>query len=176
MTTLMSTTFFTFGKTLLAKSAAIKGFIVRKGESRFGSSTPFQGINPNDLKISATDTAGMISMFEYTGNAKTGPPLHIHKDQDEIFYIAEGEYLFQLGDEKFKAIAGDTIFGVRNVPHTWIQLSPKGKIVYLVQPAGKMEEFFSKINELKGPLSDELAKKIHHDHGMEVLGPPLIIN
>ncbi|MBC7921012.1 MAG: cupin domain-containing protein [Ferruginibacter sp.] len=152
-----------------------KAFTVKAGETRFGERTPFRGINPNDLKVSGKDTGGMLSVFEYVGKEKTGPPLHVHADQDEIFYVVEGEYLFQMGDEKLTAKAGDTVFGPRNVPHTWMQLSDTGKIVYSVQPAGTMEEFFSRMNQLKGPPTAEEIQKIHLEHGMKVLGPPLSI-
>ncbi|GAB2558607.1 cupin domain-containing protein [Spirosoma aerophilum] len=150
-----------------------KGFIVKAGESRFGERTPFRGVNPNDLKVSSKDTGGALAIFEYVGKQKTGPSYHVHFDQDEIFYVLEGEYLFQIGDEKMTARSGDTIFGPRNVPHTWIQLSDTGKLVYQVQPAGKMEEFFSKMSQFKGQPTEEEIQKIHLEHGMKVLGPPL---
>lgn len=152
-----------------------KAFTVKAGETRFGERMPFQGVNPNDLKVSAKDTNGMLTVFEYVGKQKVGPPLHLHFDQDEIFYVIEGEYLFQVGQDKLTAKAGDTIFGPRNIPHTWIQLSNAGKLMYLLQPAGTMEEFFSAINQLKGPPTAEQMQKIHQEHGMNVLGPPLSI-
>ena len=69
--------------------------------------------------------------------------------------------------------AGDTIFLPRQIPHTWIQLSDKGKLIYYLQPAGQMEEFFMTMNDLKGrPTADEMDK-IHAAHGMKVVGPPL---
>lgn len=150
-----------------------KPFVVKAGDARFGIHTPYKGINPNDVKISGKDTNGQLAVFEYIGNEKVGPPLHTHHDQDEIFSIIEGEFLFQIGDEKFTVKAGDTVFGPRKVPHTWIQLSEKSKIIYYVQPAGKMEEFFLKMNELKGPPTQEQAEKIHEAHGMSVIGPGL---
>lgn len=150
-------------------------FMVKAGNARFGVHTPYKGINPNDLKISGKDTNGQLAVFEYIGNEKTGPSLHVHHEQDEIFTIIEGEFLFRVGDEKFKAKAGDTIFAPRKVPHTWIQLSEKSKIIYYVQPAGKMEAFFLKMNELKGPPTKEQAEKMHEAHGMTVLGPGLIL-
>lgn len=150
-----------------------KGFMVKAGQSRFGERTPFRGINPNDLKVSSKDTGGALAIFEYVGKQKVGPSYHVHFEQDEIFYVLEGEYLFQVGDEKFTVQAGDTVFGPRNVPHTWIQLSDIGKLVYQVQPAGKMEEFFSKMSQVKGQPTEEEIQKIHLEHGMKVLGPPL---
>lgn len=150
-----------------------RSFIVKAGEARFGEHTPFRGVHPNDLKVSSKDTNGMLSMFEYVGNDKVGPSLHVHFDQDELFYIIDGEYRFQIGDETLLAKPGDTLFCPRNVPHTWIQLSDKGKLVYLVQPAGNLEAFFTLMNQLKSPPTAEESQAIHLRHGMKVLGPPL---
>jgi quercetin 2,3-dioxygenase len=150
-------------------------FIVKAGNARFGVHTPYRGTNGNDIKISGKDTNGQLAVFEYIGREKIGPTLHIHHDQDELFSIIEGEYLFQVGNEKFTAKAGDTVFAPRGIPHTWIQLTDYGKQVYMVQPAGKMEEFFLKMNELKGPPSEELAQKMHKEHGMTIVGPPLAL-
>ena len=150
-----------------------QSFVVKAGEARFGVHTPYRGVNGNDLKISTKDTDGALSAFEYVGTEKIGPPLHIHFEQDELFYVAEGEYLFQVGDEKSKLKAGDTIFLPRQIPHTWLQLSDKGKLIYWLQPAGKMEAFFLKMNDLKKPPTPEEAQQIHLEHGMKVVGPPL---
>ncbi|WP_461075766.1 cupin domain-containing protein [Spirosoma flavus] len=160
---------------LTGDSRTTKPFTVKTGEARFGVHTPFRGKNVNDIKISGKDTNGQLAVFEYIGKEKIGPTLHIHHDQDELFSIIEGEYLFQVGDEKFTVKAGDTVFAPRGIPHTWIQLSDYGKQVYMVQPAGKMEEFFLKMNELKGPPSEELSQKLHKEHGMIVVGPPLAL-
>jgi quercetin dioxygenase-like cupin family protein len=150
-----------------------KPFVVKNGEARFGEHTPYRGVNPNDIKISKKDTEGGAAMFEYIGFEKIGPPLHIHFTQDEIFYVSEGEYLFQVGDEKSTLKSGDCIFLPRNIPHTWLQISDKGKLIYWVTPAGKMEDFFLKMNSLTKPPTPEEAQQIHIDHDMKVVGPPL---
>jgi quercetin dioxygenase-like cupin family protein len=153
--------------------ATSKGFVVKKGEARFGVHTPYKGINGNDIKISGKDTNGQLAVFEYIGNEKVGPSLHVHHEQDEIFTVVEGEFLFQIGEEKNTATAGDTVFAPRKVPHTWLQLSDKSKLIYCVQPAGKMEDFFLTMNDLKAPPTFEQVQKIHEAHGMTVMGPGL---
>ncbi|MGA0556019.1 cupin domain-containing protein [Larkinella sp. VNQ87] len=150
-------------------------FVVKAGEARSGVHTPYRGINANDVKISGKDTNGQLAVFEYLGKEKVGPVLHVHHDQDEIFSIVEGEYLFQVGDAKFTVKAGDTVFAPRGVPHTWLQVSERGKQVYMVQPAGQLEEMFVKLSALKEPPTDELLQKLHQEHGMSVLGPPLTL-
>lgn len=148
-------------------------FTVKSGEARFGVHTPFKGVNPNDLKISKRDTSGSVAMFEYIGTEKTGPSLHIHLKQDEIFYVSEGEFLFQVGTERSTLKAGDTIFLPRKVPHTWIQLSDRGKLIYWVTPAGKMEDFFLKMSSFTTRPTQEEMDKIHAEHDMKTVGPPL---
>lgn len=156
-----------------AKSTSANSFIVKAKEARFGVHTPFMGVNPNDVKISGKDTYGQLAVFEYIGTQKVGPSLHVHFYQDEIFTVVEGEYLFQVADKKDILKAGDTIFLPRQVPHTWIQLSELGKLIYFLQPAGKMEEFFAMMSNFKEKPSAEEMDKIHAAHGMKVVGPPL---
>ncbi len=165
----------TIGVKAFSKTSNKEGFIVKNGENRLGEHTPFMGINPNDVKISSKDTDGQLSVFEYIGNQKVGPSLHIHFHQDEIFYVAEGEYIFQLGDKKSVLKVGDTIFLPRNIPHTWIQTSDRGKLVYFLQPAGKMEEFFLIMSRMKNRPTNEEMNKIHAAHGMKVVGPPMTL-
>lgn len=150
-------------------------FVVKNGEARFGIHTPFRGINTNDVKISGKDTNGQLAVFEYIGHEKIGPSYHIHMDQDEIFVVIEGEYRFKVGDKVEILKAGDSIFLPKLIPHTWIQLTNYGKLTYMVQPAGKLEEFFLKMNELKGPPTEEEAQKISLAHGMKNVGPPLTL-
>ncbi len=152
-----------------------KGFVVKAGESRFKETTKLGGISPNDIKISGKDTDGNLTVFEYIGHEKGGPPLHIHPNQDEIFYVVEGEYAFEVGGEKHKLMAGETIFLPRNVPHAFAQLSDNGKMVFFFQPSGKMEDFFRKAGSFPGEPSPQEGAKLFSDHGLQVVGPPLSI-
>lgn len=148
-------------------------FKVDAGQSRFNEVLTFGKVNSQDIKISSKDTDNKLTVLEYTGREKIGPPLHIHFHQDEIFYVAEGEYRFVIGENTFDAKAGDTVFGPRNVKHTWIQLTDYGRQYYMLQPDGTFEDFLRTCQSLKSkPTKDEL-QQIHLDHGMKVLGPPL---
>ncbi|MFM7851907.1 MAG: cupin domain-containing protein [Flammeovirgaceae bacterium] len=155
------------------KKSATKPFVVNADKSRFGDVVMFKGVNHNDLKISSKDTGGQLSVFEYRGVEKTGPSLHIHLYQDEIFTITEGKFRFVVGDETHQLSEGQTIFLPRGIAHTWIQLSDTGKLIYFLQPAGKMEEFFSTMNTFTTRPSDEEMDRIHAEHGMRTVGPPL---
>lgn len=150
-----------------------KGFVVKANQSRFEEKTLINGSSPNNIKIASKDTDGALSVFEYIGNEKGGPPLHIHSYQDEIFFIVSGDYLFQVGSERYQLQTGDTIFLPRNVPHTFAQVSATGKMFFLFQPSGKMEDFFRTIGNLTTPPKPEIAAKIFEEHDMKIVGPPL---
>ncbi len=169
-----SLAFIAMGKRLMAAPEGSKvPFVVQTGKGRFGESFLYKGKNPNDIKISKKDTGNMLAMFEYIGYEKTGPSLHVHFHQDEIFYVVEGMYRFAVGGKLMELKAGDTIFLPKNIPHTWIQLSDQGKLIYFVQPAGKTEDFFRTMNNLKHQPTKEEVDKIHEECGMKVLGPGL---
>ena len=150
-----------------------KGFVVKANQSRFEEKTLINGSSPNNIKIASKDTDGALSVFEYIGNEKGGPPLHIHPYQDEIFFIVSGDYLFQVGSERYQLQTGDTIFLPRNVPHTFAQVSATGKMFFLFQPSGKMEDFFRTIGNLTTPPKPEIAAKIFEEDDMKIVGPPL---
>ena len=155
--------------------SAQKPFKVEAGKSRNGERIKFLGVHPNDNKISGRDTNQQLSVFEYTGLGKVGPNLHMHLYQDEVFYVVEGEYRFVVGDETLQLNAGDTIYLPRMIAHTWIQLTDRGKLIYFLQPAGKMEEFFQKMNSLTERPTDEEIKRINLEHGIVNMGPPLTL-
>ena len=173
-----------FPLTLLAKIKTTifmrtdKGFKVPAGEARFGEHFRMKGVTLNtlDIKISGADTENDLAVFEQTGlTPNGGPPLHIHPFQDEWFYVIEGEYLFQVGDEKYQMQAGDTIYLPRNVQHAFIQLTEKGKMIVSYLPAGKMEAFFKVTDKWTAPPSKEAIAQVFAEHDMKVVGPPLSV-
>lgn len=166
-----------FPKPVRAAVQGLKGgFKVKAGESRTGKHLKMKGVTYNvlDLKVSSADTNGNLSVFEQTGyTPRGGPPLHIHPHQDEYFYVLEGEYLFQAGEEMHNLSAGDTIFLPGNIRHAFIQLTEKARVLVSYTPAGKMEKFFETTDSWTTPPDEDLIKKTFEDHDMIVVGPPL---
>lgn len=167
---------FAMGQKFQPKPKSVKkSFVVKANGNRFNEKTKLFGSNPVDIKVSTKDTGGALSISEYTGYTKGGPPLHIHPFQDEVFIILEGEHLFQVGEEQFHLTAGDTIFLSRNVPHAPCQLSEKGRYLFFFTPSGKMEDFFRTLGELKvnKQATPEQMAKLFEAHDMKIVGPPL---
>lgn len=153
-----------------------KGFKIKSGEGRFHGHLKLKGVNANilDVKVSGKDTNGDIAIFEQTSLSQgKGTPLHVHHSQDEIFYILEGAYYFQVGEEKYHMAVGDSIFLPRKVPHAWTQKSEKGKMSVILQPAGKLEDFFVTIAALDHEPTAAEVNRIFEKNDMKVIGPPL---
>jgi quercetin dioxygenase-like cupin family protein len=162
---------FAFNAT--AHESAHESFIVRAGNNRSGKPMmKFMGMHPNDVVISGKDTNNEMSVFLFDGYGPASTPLHVHFHQDEFFTVMEGKYRFVCGESTNELNAGDTIFLPRNIPHQWLQLSDRGKLIYAVNPAGELEEFFRALDNLKEPTPD-VMDQIAIQHGMEFLGPPL---
>ena len=174
--TLAVTPFTSFAQLQKASWRKVKGFKIKAGEGRIHGHLLLKGINANrlDVKISGSDTNGGLAIFEQTSlSPGRGTPLHVHPAQDEIFYVLEGAYYFQVGDEKYDLTVGDSIFLPRAVPHAWTQASETGKMTVILQPAGKLENFFVTMAALDHEPSPEEVSKIFADHDMQVVGPPL---
>ncbi|WP_028923014.1 cupin domain-containing protein [Pseudonocardia acaciae] len=77
-------------------------------------------------KCTAEMTAGRMSLVDHRARCGSGTPLHIHRREDEWFYVVHGQLRVRVGDESTLAGPGDSVFAPRNVPHLHSVLSPEG--------------------------------------------------
>jgi DNA-binding transcriptional MerR regulator/uncharacterized RmlC-like cupin family protein len=154
------------------------GFTVAAGDDRFGEHIKLGG-EPNDCKVSAEDTNGAMCVFEFAG--VSGGPRHLHQEQDEWIYVVDGYFDFHVGDERVRRGPGTSVFIPRMVAHAWACASDApGKIINVYQPAGKMEDFFRHVAKFKDTspeksLSLEELHQLFSSYGMDLLGPPLVV-
>jgi quercetin dioxygenase-like cupin family protein len=105
------------------------------------------GVSEITFKVTPKDSNGLF-IIENTFHEKGGPARHLHYDQDEWFYAVEGEFILEVGQEKFILNPGDSILAPRKVPHVWAFTGGKrGKILIAFMPAGKMESFFREVTK-----------------------------
>ena len=156
------------------------GFSVGAGKDRFNHGFNHYGTTI-DCKVSGKDTGGAMCVLEVNN---TGWPRHVNRDQDEWIYVVDGEVELEIGKNRFRLGARDSMFIPRNVEHTWGGIP--SKIINTYQPAGKIEEFFhvlAKFNDL--PTREQAIEKsytaeqkdglrrVFEAHGMIVTGVPL---
>jgi mannose-6-phosphate isomerase-like protein (cupin superfamily) len=140
-------------------------------DDRNGKPHPL-GVSVLAYKVVTADTQGALFVAEQMMHAKGGTPLHMHLDQDEWFYVLEGEFLAEIGGVRQVLKAGDSVLGPRRVPHRWLFTGKEtGKILVSFAPAGKMESFFEKVAQT-GAMPGE-DKALFAAHGMVLLGPGL---
>jgi len=71
-----------------------------------------------------------------------GPPLHLHPNTDEMFYIADGEATFQLGDSRVELSAGALVVVPKGTPHTvWNSGDRPVRGLIVISPGGAEHEF-----------------------------------
>ena len=144
--------------------------VIANGD-RFGKELHF--VNGRfDCKLSAEDTGGDLCIYDTIRTKQGGPPLHYHESQDEWFFVREGEFLFQVGEARFRLTAGDSIFGPRKVPHAFANISDTGKLMIVYQPAGSIEQFFLDGSRLADPTPADW-QALYRRHGLEIVGPAL---
>ena len=140
------------------------------GQDRFGEHRGL-GISAITFKVVPEDSNGLF-IIENTFEAKGGPARHLHFEQDEWFYAVEGEFIVEVGAERFTLQPGDSLLAPRQVPHVWAYVgNTHGRMMIAFMPAGKMEAFFREVTKSNAmpPQNPELWRA----HGMELLGPPL---
>ena len=158
-----------------AKERNKRGFKVRSGVDRSEESISLFEGDTFYGKVSARDSGGDMYAFESTREKKGGPPLHYHYEQDEWWYILEGEFLFQVGEDTFEAKAGDSVFGPRMVPHAFAKTGEgNARMLTIFQPAGKMEAHFKAVSGgALSKLSEEEKDRFRQANGFKVIGPAL---
>jgi mannose-6-phosphate isomerase-like protein (cupin superfamily) len=146
---------------------------VAAGADRFGERRGL-GISVIDFKVCPPDGNGPF-ILENTFLEKGGPARHLHYDQDEWFYAVEGEFMVEVGQERFRLNPGDSLLAPRRVSHVWPFVGgTRGRILIAFLPAGNMEAFFREVTKANAmpPQDPELWRA----HGMELLGPPLSVD
>ena len=94
------------------------------------------------FKATAETTGGTLTAIECEAAPGGGPPPHIHENEDESFYVLDGEFEILLGDELLRAGPGDYAFVPRGTVHRFANVGDDvGRILILFTPGG-LEQFF----------------------------------
>lgn len=109
------------------------------------------------------DTNGQFGLIEYRASKGGEPPRHIHQNEEECFYILEGEFTFYIGEQVLNAPAGTWAVVPRGTEHTFRIETEQATALVFFTPAG-FEEFFMEMSELAESLTMPPAP----------LGPPNI--
>jgi hypothetical protein len=114
-------------------------------------------------------TGGSFSVIEESEPLDT--PRHVHENEDELFVILEGEHVFTIGGETFRAGPGAIVFAPRGVPHEHRRIVPgTGRFLTVVCPPG-FEGFFRELSEAErsGTPMEEAYTAVSEKYGVSWL-------
>jgi mannose-6-phosphate isomerase-like protein (cupin superfamily) len=140
---------------------------------------PSQGrfINLGDfamtLKADAGETGGVVSVLEASEPPGFGPPIHVHHDAAEAFYVLDGEYTMYLEDHEFVCPAGTFIFIPVGARHGFrVGAVPSRKLNFFFPAA--MVGYFDDLAAVvrREDVDDDELAEIARKHSMEIVGPP----
>jgi hypothetical protein len=123
------------------------------------------------VKANAHETNGVFSLLEAEEPPGFGPPLHIHDDAAEAFYVLEGEYVMFLDDREVVCPAGSFIFIPAGMRHSFrVGTVPSRKLNFYFPAA--MIGYFDELSEAirRGAVEEGLLTDIARRHSMEVVG------
>ena len=139
----------------------------------------------NDLltvKATGAQTDGAFLVVEELARRGKVTPLHDHPDEEETFYVVEGELLFHLDGNDRSVGAGGFVSVPRGIPHAFLVTSEVARSLILITPgSGAMESFLRSAGEpaaervlpAESPLDIErIGAAAERSGAVKILGPP----
>lgn len=131
------------------------------------------------VKAAAAETGNAFAQLEVDDPRGAATPLHVHRNEDESFYVLEGEITVLVGDQRIDLAAGDFAFAPRDIPHAYVVRSERARMLVTLSPAGLEAVFVALGTPVDGtppaetalPPLAELVRQFG-GYGCEILGPP----
>ncbi len=149
--------------------------VLAAGEGR--TAAPLNVVGEETLvKVAAADSGGQLAFFHLLAPPMSGPPRHVHSREDELFYVLEGQLVFELDGVRHTVEAGGTVYLQRGVVHAYQNFTAADARLLIATTPGTFSEFFV---ELSGstpagglpPL--EVLGALAATYGITILGPPM---
>jgi len=144
------------------------GVVLLPGEAK---AVELAGAIVRTLHAPGAGDDGAFSLVETEESSEGfGPPLHVHRDAAESFYVIEGEYLMHIDGHDFRCPAGSFVHVPRGMPHTFRGALGSRKL-NLYTPAAMVGYFEELAEAIKGGVDEEGLSEIAERYSMTVLGP-----
>ncbi len=132
---------------------------------------------PLTFKARGEQTRGHLTVIENVIVPGEGPPLHVHANEDEAWYVLEGDLRFRLGVEVRPAPSGTFVFVPRGTPHSFQNVGEHAARILVVFTPSGMESFFESFAALPDDaVGPQAFGSIGREVGMDVIGPPLAMS
>ena len=133
----------------------------------------------NKMSFVHREPDGAFSMVEWAPEpGAPGSSVHIHRTTEEAFYVLEGTFEFQLGEETVEASAGAFVFAPKGTKHAfWNQGPTLAKMLVMMSPPdfwryGKeLAEGLAAVGD-DAEAATNLRESLSLKYDIEVVGPP----
>jgi quercetin dioxygenase-like cupin family protein len=133
------------------------------------------------IKIGKSDTDGRYGLVEILVPEGVGSPWHVHPEEDEWFYVLDGEVTFWVADTRMQLKQGSFAFGPKGVPHTFYAEAGTARALVGFAPM-QFEGFQREVGQpalervlpppADGPPDVARLTEIGARNGLVILGPP----
>ena len=108
---------------------------------------------PRIFKLTSAESGGAYLQFESRHLPGTGAPPHLHREEDEAFYVLAGQYEFSVGETHMSATTGTFAFVPRGTVHAFTNTGQEaGRLLITVTPGTGHEGLFRAVEELTEQL------------------------
>ena len=131
------------------------------------------------VKATAEQTGNGFCLVEVVTPVGPASPYHVHRNEDETFYVLEGQLEFISGERRTIGGPSSYVFLPRNIPHGFrvVGTSP-ARFLILCTPGG-FDGFVLEMGEpattltLPAPSAPDMTKlmALAGKYGIEILGP-----
>lgn len=133
--------------------------------------------------IKMAGETGSMSVVEFLAPRGFGPPLHNHRQEDELFVILDGKVSVRSGDTEGLAGPGSCVFLPSGRPHTFQILTETARMVTVTSRTGTPATFDRMVMELgvptsnpgipaPGPIDPDAVAATCARHDIDIVGPP----
>jgi quercetin dioxygenase-like cupin family protein len=127
------------------------------------------------FKVTGEETGGAFDYFVVEVAPKGGPPLHVHRAQEEAIHVLKGRFKIRIGEGVFYCEEGGFAYLPSGVPHTFLNLTDEPGEVIVVYTPGGGHRFYEELGPLSRSETPDRAAiaAVFEKYDMTLLGPPL---
>jgi len=124
------------------------------------------------VKVAGLQTGDGFALLEAAEPPNFGPPMHVHHNCGEAFYVLEGEYRFFIEADEYVCAAGSFVYVPAGVTHGFRVGNVPSRKLNLYSPAA-MIEYFDELSAAiaEGAGDPALLDAVALRAGMEIVGP-----
>jgi mannose-6-phosphate isomerase-like protein (cupin superfamily) len=135
-----------------------------------GKNLHFPGGDVASIMLSGEQTGGTLAVVACTQAPDSGPPLHIHSNEDELFLIVEGHYSFFTNERWVEVGAGGAVYLPKGIAHRYRNIgTTTGRHWVITTPSGWelfMTQYANELANPDGPDPNRMVA-ITREHGIE---------